>query len=160
MPILHRYVPVSLLEKIRESLESQAESYEYLSCSDMCDKTHEFQGCPSGTCALKDSRREINILIDRVTEIIGDEIGEATAQSTQPQFADFKMPDEYDLDVNGGAKSTMTENETETTEPTEPTTPVVPATDDTTEPLAAAAAGPNDEEEPAEDEGDDDEEDE
>lgn len=25
-----------------------------LTCSDLCDKTFEFQGCPSGTCALHD----------------------------------------------------------------------------------------------------------
>ena len=28
-----------------------------LTCSDLCDKTWEFQGCPSGTCALHDSRK-------------------------------------------------------------------------------------------------------
>jgi hypothetical protein len=28
-----------------------------LTCSDLCDKTWEFQGCPSGTCALNDSRK-------------------------------------------------------------------------------------------------------
>ena len=27
-----------------------------LTCSDLCDKTWEFQGCPSGTCALRKSR--------------------------------------------------------------------------------------------------------
>ena len=28
-----------------------------LTCSDLCDKTWEFQGCPSGTCALILKRR-------------------------------------------------------------------------------------------------------
>ena len=28
-----------------------------LTCSDLCDKTWEFQGCPSGTCALIRNRR-------------------------------------------------------------------------------------------------------
>lgn len=28
-----------------------------LTCSDLCDKTWESQGCPSGTCALNDSRK-------------------------------------------------------------------------------------------------------
>lgn len=28
-----------------------------LTCSDLCDKTWETQGCPSGTCALHDSRK-------------------------------------------------------------------------------------------------------
>ena len=27
-----------------------------LTCSDLCDKTWEFQGCPTGTCALRKSR--------------------------------------------------------------------------------------------------------
>ena len=27
-----------------------------LTCSDLCDKTWESQGCPSGTCALRKSR--------------------------------------------------------------------------------------------------------
>ena len=35
-----------------------------LTCSDLCDKTWEFQGCPSGTCALHDSRKRRKRLRD------------------------------------------------------------------------------------------------
>jgi hypothetical protein len=32
-------------------------------CSNMCDKTHEQQGCPSGTCSLETARKEIRATI-------------------------------------------------------------------------------------------------
>lgn len=35
-----------------------------LTCADLCDKTWESQGCPSGTCALHDSRKRRKRLRD------------------------------------------------------------------------------------------------
>ena len=35
-----------------------------LTCSDLCDKTWEFQGCPSGTCARMPKRRSVHNELD------------------------------------------------------------------------------------------------
>jgi hypothetical protein len=32
-------------------------------CSNMCDKTYEQQGCPSGTCSLQSARAKIRLTI-------------------------------------------------------------------------------------------------
>ena len=49
----------------RDWLESLVEEQ---TCSDLCDKTYEFQGCPSGTCAREaglDKFRQTTRLIQR-----------------------------------------------------------------------------------------------
>src|SRR5258706_15362584 len=46
-------------ERLRKLIEWQQREQDELTCSDLCDKTYEFQGCPSGTCALQSGKDEL-----------------------------------------------------------------------------------------------------
>ena len=56
-------VPRKRLASLVEWIQNEQDN---LSCSDLCDKTFEFQGCPSGTCALEDGKAEIRWWLEQL----------------------------------------------------------------------------------------------
>jgi hypothetical protein len=46
-------------ERLHRLVEWMQSDHDNLTCSDVCDKTWESQGCPSGTCARQDGNDEI-----------------------------------------------------------------------------------------------------
>lgn len=60
-------LPRSLVEKACEAMEKADDEREWLAamldeqtCADLCDKTFEQQGCPSGTCARESGQHAFN----------------------------------------------------------------------------------------------------
>lgn len=59
---------VAALILVDQEREYFRELMEALTCGDLCDKTYEQQGCPSGSCAREEGLKKF----DRTTELIRD----------------------------------------------------------------------------------------
>jgi hypothetical protein len=59
------YVPRKRLYHLLEWMQSEQDN---LTCGDLCDKTYESQGCPSGTCALESGKEELRYWFKVVSE--------------------------------------------------------------------------------------------
>lgn len=59
------YVPRKRLYQLLEWMQAEQDN---LTCGDVCDKTWEMQGCPSGTCALESGKDELRWWFKVVSE--------------------------------------------------------------------------------------------
>jgi hypothetical protein len=55
-------------KRLLHLLEWMQADHDNLTCSDVCDKTWEMQGCPSGTCALESGKAELRWWFKVVSE--------------------------------------------------------------------------------------------
>lgn len=61
-------VPLKRLMHLVEWMQSEQDN---LSCSDLCDKTWESQGCPSGRCALESGKAELRWWAKHIEDSLG-----------------------------------------------------------------------------------------